>query len=325
MASIKDVAKLAQVSVGSVSKYLNGGKLKEKTTIAIEQAIKDLNYEKNTYATGLRTNRTHTIALIIPTIWHPFFSELAFYIEAELRHYQSKLILCNTQNNYENEVAYISMARQNKVDGLIALTYSNVDEYISSEMPIVSIDRYFSEKIPTIMSDNFAGGGLAAEKLIQAGAKKLAFIGYGSIYDNSTRDRYRGFQAYCQTHGIESEIIYYEGRHHEFNEKLPELLQETLVNKAVDGIFVVNDEQAYEVLELLQKNKVRVPEDVQVIGFDGSQQSTNIPSSLSSIRQPIPAIAAAAVKCLINVIEKKEAPLKTILPVTYHPGTTTKG
>lgn len=324
MASIKDVAKLAQVSVGSVSKYLNGGKLKEKTTIAIEQAIKDLNYEKNTYATGLRTNRTHSIALIIPTIWHPFFSELAFYIEAELRHYQSKLILCNTQNNYENEVAYISMARQNKVDGLIALTYSNVDEYISSEMPIVSIDRYFSEKIPTIMSDNFAGGGLAAEKLIQAGAKKLAFIGYGSIYDNSTRDRYRGFQAYCQTHGIESEIIYYEGRHHEFNEKLPELVQETIVNKAVDGIFVVNDEQAYEVLELLQKNKVRVPEDVQVIGFDGSQQSTNIPSSLSSIRQPIPAIAAAAVKCLINVIEKKEAPLKTILPVTYHPGTTTK-
>ncbi|PTQ85961.1 LacI family transcriptional regulator [Trichococcus patagoniensis] len=324
MASIKDVAKLAQVSVGSVSKYLNGGKLKEKTTIAIEQAIKDLNYEKNTYATGLRTNRTHTIALIIPTIWHPFFSELAFYIEAELRNYQSKLILCNTQNNYENEVAYISMARQNKVDGLIALTYSNVDEYISSEMPIVSIDRYFSEKIPTIMSDNFAGGGLAAEKLIQAGAKKLAFIGYGSIYDNSTRDRYRGFQAYCQTHGIESEIIYYEGRHHEFNEKLPELVQQIIINKAVNGIFVVNDEQAYEVLELLQKNKVRVPEDVQVIGFDGSQQSTNIPSSLSSIRQPIPAIAAAAVKCLINVIEKKEAPLKTILPVTYHPGATTK-
>lgn len=324
MASIKDVAKLAQVSVGSVSKYLNGGKLKEKTTIAIEQAIKELNYEKNTYATGLRTNRTHTIALIIPTIWHPFFSELAFYIEAELRHYQSKLILCNTQNNYENEVAYISMARQNKVDGLIALTYSNVDEYISSELPIVSIDRYFSEKIPTIMSDNFAGGGLAAEKLIQAGAKKLAFIGYGSIYDNSTRDRYRGFQAYCQTHSIESEIIYYEGRHHEFNEKLPELVQQTILNKAVDGIFVVNDEQAYEVLELLQKNKVRVPEDVQVIGFDGSQQSTNIPSSLSSIRQPIPAIAAAAVKCLINVIEKKETSLKTILPVTYHPGTTTR-
>lgn len=323
MASIKDVAKLADVSVGSVSKYLNGGKLKAKTTLAIEQAIQALNYEKNEYATGLRTNRTHTIALIVPTIWHPFFSELAFHIETELRHYQSKLILCNTQNNYENEIAYISMARQNKVDGLIALTYSNVDEYISSELPIVSIDRYFSEKIPTIMSDNFAGGGLAAEKLIQAGATKLAFIGYGSIYDNSTRDRYRGFQAYCQTHGLEAEIIYYEGHHHEFNEKLPELVQEIIVSKGVDGIFVVNDEQAYEVLNLLQKSHVRVPEEVQVIGFDGSQQSTNIPSMLSSIRQPIPAMAAAAVKSLMNIIEKKETPLETILPVTYQASMTT--
>ena len=324
MASIKDVAKLAKVSVGSVSKYLNGGKLKEKTTIAIEQAIKALNYEKNAYATGLRTNRTHTIALIIPTIWHPFFSELAFYIEAELRNYQTKLILCNTQNNYENEVAYISMARQNKVDGLIALTYSNVDEYISSELPIVSIDRYFSEKIPTIMSDNFSGGELAAERLRQAGANKLAFIGYGSIYDNSTRDRYRGFQAYCQTHGLESETIYYEGHHHEFKEKLPKFVQESILNKAVNGIFVVNDEQAFEVLALLQEKNVRVPEDIQVIGFDGSQQSNNIQSVLSSIRQPIPAIAAEAVKCLINIIEKKEASLKTILPVTYHPGATTR-
>lgn len=324
MASIKDVAKLAEVSVGSVSKYLNGGKLKEKTTSAIEQAIKELNYEKNIYATGLRTNRTHTIALIIPTIWHPFFSELAFYIEAELRKYQTKLILCNTQNNYENEVAYISMARQNKVDGLIALTYSNVDEYISSELPIVSIDRYFSEKIPTIMSDNFSGGELAAEKLRRAGANKLAFIGYGSIYDNSTRDRYRGFQAYCQAHDIEAETIYYEGHHHEFNEKLPEFVQETILNKQVNGIFVVNDEQAFEVLDLLQKNNIRVPEDIQVIGFDGSQPSTNIQSVISSIRQPVPMIAAEAVKYLINVIEKKEAPLKTVLPVTYRPGVTTR-
>lgn len=324
MASIKDVAKLAKVSVGSVSKYLNGGKLKEKTTTAIEEAIKELNYEKNVYATGLRTNRTYAIALIIPTIWHPFFSELAFYIEAELREHQTKLILCNTQNNYENEVAYISMARQNKVDGLIALTYSNVDEYISSELPIVSIDRYFSEKIPTIMSDNFAGGELAAKKLMEAGANKLAFIGYGSIYDNSTRDRYRGFQAYCQTHELEPEIIYYEGHHREFNEKLPEFVREIILNKAVNGIFVVNDEQALEVLALLQENNIRVPEDIQLIGFDGSQTSSNIQSVLSSIRQPIQAIAAEAVRCLINIIEKKEAPLKTVLPVTYQPGITTK-
>ncbi|MDN5371718.1 MAG: LacI family transcriptional regulator [Carnobacterium sp.] len=324
MASIKDVARLAKVSVGSVSKYLNGGKLKEKTTIAIEEAIKELKYEKNIYATGLRTNRTHTIALMIPTIWNPFFSELAFYIETELRNYQTKLVLCNTINNYENEIAYISMARQNKIDGLITLSYSNVDAYISNEIPVVSIDRYFSEKIPTIMSDNFAGGKLAAEKLQQAGSNKLAFIGYGSIYENSTRDRYRGFQDYCQSNKLDWEKFYYEGHHQEFREQLPLFIQEQIVNKGIDGIFVVTDEQAMEVIALLHQNGKRVPEDIQVIGFDGSKQSNNTPIYLSSIRQSVPAIATETVHCLFNIIEKKEVPLKTILPITYQSGTTTK-
>ncbi|MFE0442356.1 LacI family DNA-binding transcriptional regulator [Aerococcus sp. NPDC058936] len=324
MASIKDVARLANVSVGSVSKYLNGGKLKEKTKIAIEEAIKELNYEKNIYATGLRTNRTHTIALLIPTIWNPFFSELAFYIETELRYYQTKLVLCNTINNYENEVAYITMARQNKIDGLITLSYSNVDAYISSELPVVSIDRYFSEKIPTIMSDNFMGGKLAAEKLQLAGATKLAFIGYGSIYENSTRDRYRGFQDYCKTNKIDWKSFYYEGHHREFREQLSLFVQEQIINNETDGIFVVTDEQAMEVIDLLHQNGKRVPEDIQVIGFDGSKQSNNSPIYLSSIRQSVPEIAAEAVKCLFKIIEKKEVRLQTILPITYQPGTTTR-
>lgn len=324
MASIKDVARLAKVSVGSVSKYLNGGKLKEKTKIAIEEAIKELNYEKNIYATGLRTNRTHTIALLIPTIWNPFFSELAFYIETELRYYKTKLVLCNTINNYENEVAYIAMARQNKIDGLITLSYSNVDAYISSELPVVSIDRYFSEKIPTIMSDNFTGGKLAAEKLQQAGATKLAFIGYGSIYENSTRNRYRGFQDYCKTNKIDWKSFYYEGHHGEFREQLSLFVQEQIINKEIDGIFVVTDEQAMEVIDLLHQNGKRVPEDIQIIGFDGSKQSNNTPIYLSSIRQSVPEIAAEAVKCLFKIIEKEEVHLQTILPITYQPGTTTR-
>ena len=85
MYTIKDVAKLANVSVGSVSKYLNkNGNLKEKTKVAIQEAIETLNYEPNIYAKGLKINKTDTVVLIIPSIWHPFFSELTFYIEKNL-------------------------------------------------------------------------------------------------------------------------------------------------------------------------------------------------------------------------------------------------
>ena len=96
------------------------------------------------------------------------------------------------------------------------------------------------------------------------------------------------------------------------------------MNKGIDGIFVVTDEQAMEVIALLHQNGKRVPEDIQVIGFDGSKQSNNTPIYLSSIRQSVPAIATETVHCLFNIIEKKEVPLKTILPITYQSGTTTK-
>lgn len=117
MYTIKDVAKLANVSVGSVSKYLNkNGNLKEKTKVAIQEAIETLNYEPNIYAKGLKINKTNTVVLIIPSIWHPFFSELTFYIEKNLRLQNKKMILCNSEENIENEIEFIKMARQNKVE-----------------------------------------------------------------------------------------------------------------------------------------------------------------------------------------------------------------
>ena len=131
MPTMKDVAKLAEVSVGSVSKYFNGIALKEKTKLAIEKAVKELNYEPNIYAKGLKINRTNTVVLIIPSIWNPFFSELTFHIEKELRKHEIKLILYNSENSIENEIQFITMSRQNKVDGIIAVAYSNIDEYIS--------------------------------------------------------------------------------------------------------------------------------------------------------------------------------------------------
>ncbi|NYC27531.1 LacI family DNA-binding transcriptional regulator [Clostridium saccharobutylicum] len=189
MATIKDVAKKAGVSVGSVSRFINNFEVKPKTRLAIEKAIKELDYEPNIYARGFKVNKTNTIALIIPTVWNPFFGELAFNIEKSLRDYGMKMILCNSGNDYEIELQYITMAKQNKVDGIISITYSDVDKYVHSNMPIISIDRYFSEDITYVTSDNFEGGRMAAEELMKSGCKSIAFIGRGSKIDNATRNR----------------------------------------------------------------------------------------------------------------------------------------
>ena len=175
MSTIKEVAKRAGVSVGTVSKVINNIAVKPKTKQAVELAIKELNYEPNIYARGLKVNRTHTVALIIPTVWNPFYGELAFHIERYLREKQYKMILCNSEGDYVTELAYFTMAKQNQVDGIITVTYSDIESYISNSIPLISIDRFFNDNIPYVSSDNFSGGALAAKHLDDVGCQSLMF------------------------------------------------------------------------------------------------------------------------------------------------------
>ena len=327
MPTMKDVAKLAEVSVGSVSKYFNGIALKEKTKLAIEKAVKELNYEPNIYAKGLKINRTNTVVLIIPSIWNPFFSELTFHIEKELRKHEIKLILYNSENNIENEIQFITMSRQNKVDGIIAVTYSNIDEYISENLPFVSIDRFFSHKTNFVSSDNYSGGRLATEMLIKHGSKNLAYIGHGSKYSNDTISRLNGFKDYCSEHNIFNQICYNTGTRKEFEMEVDNFIKKFIITKKIDGIFSSTDAHAFYILEKLEDLNISVPEDIQIIGFDGAKSSKREKNYLSTIRQNIEEIAIQSVKILVDTIENKENIENKInikIPVTFLSGKTTK-
>ena len=135
------------------------------------------------------------------------------------------------EKNQQSEIEYISMAKQNKMDGIIAITYSNIDEYVSEKIPFVSIDRYFSKDITYISSDNFQGGKLAAEKLIEAGCKNIAYIGRGSKIDNATRKRKEGFISYCTENNINYSICELLGSASEFEILLDEFIEENFKEK----------------------------------------------------------------------------------------------
>ncbi|MDO5518535.1 MAG: substrate-binding domain-containing protein, partial [Clostridium sp.] len=262
---------------------------------------------------------------ILPTIWHPFFSELAYNIEKSLRKAGMKMIICNSEENKESEIEYISMAKQNKMDGIIAITYSNVDEYVSGNIPFVSIDRYFSNDITYVSCDNFDGGRLAAEKLAQSGCTKLAYIGRGSKIDNDTRKRKEGFIAYCTENNIEYETCEVLGTSLEYEVLLDKFIEDNFKNGIkVDGVFAITDRYAMDFINKLEKIDVKVPDDVQVIGFDGSRSSARAEFSISTIRQPIELMAEESVSSLIDIIEKREASKKIILPVSFIKGYTTK-
>ena len=115
------------------------------------------------------------------------------------------MLLCSTDFDSAQEQEYISMAQQNKVDGIIGLTY-NPDLVIEENTPFVSIDRSMGAKIPCVASDNFAGGQLAAEKLADFGCKNVAFLRVGSSLNNEPNKRKAGFENGCLSRNLKYEM-----------------------------------------------------------------------------------------------------------------------
>lgn len=322
MATMKDVAALAKVGVGTVSRVLNdSGAVKESTRRKVQAAMKELNYIPNAYARGLKMNKTNTIALIIPTIWHPFFSEFAYYVERNLSEHKFKMLLCNSDVSNEKELEYIQMVQENKVDGIIGITYSDLDNFVSSHLPFVTIDRHFKEETVCVTSDNFRAGQLAVEKLVEKGCRKLGYIGTHSRFPTETTKRRDGFVEQAERMKIPYAI------YDELDPVLDLLAGiKTFFEKHpdVDGVFAHTDFIALDILEVLGAMKRQVPEEIQIIGCDGIKMEAGRRQIVSTIRQPVDLMAKVAVEKIIQVIDGEPVKEKITLPVTYIEGPTTK-
>ena len=322
MATMKDVAALAKVGVGTVSRVLNSsGSVKESTRRKVEAAMKELNYIPNAYARGLKMNKTNTVALIIPTIWHPFFSEFAYYVESNLAEHKYKMLLCNSDVSSDKELEYIQMVQENKVDGIIGITYSDLDNFVSSHLPFVTIDRHFKEETVCVTSDNFHAGQLAVEKLVEKGCHKLGYIGTHSRFPTETTKRRNGFEKQAKQSGIPYAIYDGEDPVMEFKQEIRTFFEK---NPDVDGVFAHTDFIALDILEVLDELKRKVPEEVQIIGCDGIKMEAGRKQFLSTIRQPVDLMAKAAVEKIIQVIDGEPVKTKITLPVHYLEGSTTK-
>lgn len=320
--TMKDVAKLAGVSVGTVSRVINQEQgIKEITSKKVQQAIDELGYIPDVYARGMKKNKTETIALIVPSVWHPFFGEFAFHVEVELSKKGYKLLLCNISGP-KRELDYITMLQQNKVDGIIAITYSPIEDYLSSNIPFVSIDRTYEDKaIACVSSDNQKGAELAAQVLISKGGTHFGFIGGHNKTINETKKRRLFFEKTILEAGFPCEVLDLEEPYDNFLEEVEVFLRQ---HPEIDALFTINDFTAIDAISILEKLGKKVPEDVQVVGYDGIRQAEERTQYLSTIRQPIEEMATEAVQCLLDILDKKDRPLQITLPISYLEGKTTK-
>jgi len=322
MSSITEVAKRAGVSIGTVSRVINNsGYVAEKTRQKVEAAIAELNYIPNEIARSFQRQSSGIIALVLPTIHHPLFSEFAYNLEKRLNHNGYKLLLCNSNFQIEKELEFLELLKRQIIDGIVIISNSDIDHYITADMPIVAVDRHFTNELAFISADNYAGGQLAAQMLVNSGCRKIAHIGGFPQVQTEVMKRRTGFIDFMAS--MQQDYILYESQEtiHDEEAFVAEFVN---THADVDGIFSLTDMLAYKLLDEYQQRGIAVPQDVQVIGFDGFQVFNSKHQVLSTIRQPVDELGALAAETILQIVRGENVDARVILPITFRKGVTTR-
>lgn len=308
MATIKDVSKLAGVSVATVSRFLNkNGYVSKEAAQAITEVIEKLNYRPNNIARSLAGKKTATVALMVPDILNPFFPEIARAVEDAAHEIGYTVMLCNTDNDPDKEAKYIETLIQKQIDGIIISSYTIKPDQVANlqkhSIPVVLMDNAFpGQDIISLLADNRGGGILATQYLVEQGCQKIGHI-CGPMHIISSRERTLGYEeAYKQTGQFMPSLITYSdftvrGGYDSMNELLN-------AHPDLDGIFASNDLMAAGAVKALIERGIKVPDDVKVIGFDGIHMEMMVPE-LSTIAQPIYEIGKTAMEYVVALINKK--------------------
>jgi len=330
MANIKDVAKKAGVSVTTVSRVFNNrGYISQETRDKVLKAMEEIDYQPNQLARALQQKQSYILGVIVPDSNHPFFSDLIKYMEMFASEHDFKILLCNSLGNAEKEEKYISMLRQNRVDGIIMCSHTlEVAEYKKANMPIVSFDRVLSNNLPYVGSDNYGGGEMATKHLIDRGCKSLLHISGPVEFDSLSNRRGDAFILTCMRYGVSYKVQEGTLNHLTFDYFWDFINKEVAPNlHEFDGVFCSNDIVAYALYIYATQKGVKVPGELQIVGYDYHSFTKMLQNpKITTIAQPIERIAKVLINTLINLIEEEDSETinNAIIDVELIQGDTTK-
>lgn len=321
-ATIKHVARMAGVSISTVSRVINkkGGVSKELED-KIKSAIDTLKYMPNTVARALKAKSTKSIGLIIPSIENPVFPPLVKVIEDTAKKYGFSTILCNSDGILEEEAKYLQLLAEKQVDGIILNAIGDYHEKFeivrNTNTPIIVLGKKIeSFKTTFVTVNNSMGAYMATEYLIKIGMKHIAFL-FGSMEASSAiNDRFEGYKGALREYKIkfDSKLIAKGNRSLEGGA----LATDELIKRGVpfDAIFASNDMMALGCIEKLLDCGYTVPGDISVIGYDDIPMASIFRPHLSTVRTPIQDFGREAVKTILRIIYTKNDKLneKTFEP-----------
>lgn len=314
--TIVDIAEELNLSVSTVSRALNDHpNISAKTKDRVKKMARKLGYRPNAMAAGLRNNKSKTIGLIVPRISMFYPATISTIIQNKLMEYGYNLIICQSNDSLEQEIALANTLYSARVDGLaVSATlyttdFSHFDIFKQQNIPLVFFDRVPNKdyNVKVIKGDDFLGGLLATEHLIEQGCKDIVHIS-GPLTCNLYKERLAGYKEGLQRHKrpySKSRVFFHELT----RENAWATAEKIFSQKPIpDGIFATNDTTAITLLEYCRKNGINVPEDCKIVGYSNDPRTEIVTPAITSVDQYPATMGERIVAALMDLIQAKHPP-----------------
>jgi LacI family transcriptional regulator len=306
--TIYDIAKHLNISATTVSRGLKDHPaINKNTRKKIVEAAKHLGYRSNTFASSLRSKKTHTIGIIVPRLNSYFMSSVLAGMEDAASRENYNLIISQSLESSEKEIANAHTMFNKRVDGLLAsLSYDteNIDHFgpfFNKGIPVVFFDRIYPHSESTcIVIDNQKAAYEVTKHLIDNGCRRIMHLG-GNMLRNVYADRLKGYKQALRDHkiGVDEKLLYISKLNEEAGTEAAKHILK-MSSKQPDGVFSANDTAAVYCMMKLKEAGIRIPEDIAFAGFNNDPISKIIEPNLTTVNYSGYDIGEAAVSCLIN-------------------------
>ena len=306
-ATMKDIARRTGLGLATISSYFNGGNVREKNRIKIEEAIEELHYEVNEVARGLKTNATRTIGVVIPELNNTFCAEIITGMEDVLRSHGYATIVCDCRTDKKLEREAVEFLIRRRVDGLINMPVdeegNHLQRFQKMGKPIVLIDRTIQGiNCDSVLVDNKKAAEDAVRYFIERGHRNIGIIG-GPEEVFTAQERMAGYYKALESAGIPvSESLIWHGDYTIQGgvRGLEELVQN---NPEMTAVFVTNYEMTMGAMIGVNELGIRIPEQLSMIGFDNLQFARACNPKLTIVAQSTDGIAKEVAKVMLNHLE----------------------
>ena len=307
-ATMKDLSRETGLGLATISKYFNGGTVREKNRILIEAAVKKLQYMPNEVARSLKTQQTRVIGVIIPELSNAFITSIISSMEDILRKHDYAVIVCDCRSDPKREKEAVEFLLHRRVDGLINMatdtTGAHLKTALTADIPVLLVDRLIEGlrgKVSAVVIDNAYASHQAVRKLTDLGHRQIGLIlGSPNLY--TTNQRLSGYLNALKEAGIspsEDYIRYGDYTMDGGYQAVQDLLK---LKQRPTALFVTNFEMTLGTMLALQRKGIRVPDDLSVIGFDKLELFGEIFPDLTLIRQPQLSIGREAANLMLDLL-----------------------